>query len=168
MARASEPVASHGVSGAKGSNEQTLTEATSPLHPQARDSQVQPPGGQDRDCRCPRLQPQHPPLCGQHTRTGAGGRERPPHRRHPGRPRSRPEPVTSTASASIPTRCSGPNAPATWASARPSRPSPPSRPSSNPLPRSGTPSPPTSRPSQPGGRLPGTTSPNSNTHKTRR
>ena len=49
------------------------------------------------DCRCPRLQPQHPPLCGQHPRTGAGGRERPPDRRPPGRrgqgPRRRLRPL---------------------------------------------------------------------------
>ncbi len=54
------------------------------LHPQARDPEVQPAGGQGGDRRGPRLQPEHPPLRGQHAGPGAGGRDRPPDRRRPG------------------------------------------------------------------------------------
>ena len=54
------------------------------LHPQARAAQVLAPRAQVRDRGHPRLQPQHPPLRGQHARSRAGGCPSAPHRRNPG------------------------------------------------------------------------------------
>ena len=136
------------------------------LHPQAGDSQIQPPGGQGRDRRDPRLQPQHPPLRGQHARPGAGGCAGPPDRRHPrggGRMRARP---TSPGSASSPHSLFKPERPGYLAfRARPSTPSPPSRPPSKPTRPSSRPSPATTTPSKPGGPSPATTLPSSHAER---
>ncbi len=109
----------------------------------------------------PRLQPQHPPLRGQHARPRAGGRAGPPDRRHPRgggrRARRRLRQVRRQPGFAVPS----PSGPATSPFASPSTPSPPSRPRSKPIRPCRTPSPATTTPSKPGGPSPATTSPSS-------
>ena len=77
----------------------------------------------DGNRREARLQPQHPPLCGQYARPGAGGRAGPPHRRRAGGGSRRPDRATSLSSASRQQTLFQPNDPAILPFVRLSRPS---------------------------------------------